>query len=452
MLVRMIFASVALAALGACASVNSHTVGDAQARGVAYSLPTVTFNLKLIGVTDAEQFDTNVMLGVEPEYAVDTRAGALALDYSPGLLSQDTVNIEVDNHGLLRTFSGQYNSRAVQTFTALGRVIGLAPEAGAGEPYDISSEVVDPSDPADLSNGAAVLTRAMQDWAARRYANLGSAPAPQRRRLYRAAFMTSFGLEWRWLGDAAPALPAAPVARLPAACGAGVCARPLRQGRLIVWRCGPVTPPRGLDPATATPRPQDCNHTNGVQISATALSIPNNAPSVRLPVNGGLFADRTRNVGLVNGMVVDFDATGGSEAEGVLTSIGSALVAIPAGAVERVRGEANVLKEQTALVNAQTGLVRAQQSYRAALATPTTTNDSEQTEEPQTPTTEEPTEAGSAENGAVGEVETPNETASEGEEREDNADDAPVNAPEDVALDSWSVLLFGPPQSIPVRN
>ncbi|AQR61650.1 hypothetical protein BZG35_08290 [Brevundimonas sp. LM2] len=378
-LVRMGRAALVMSALvatSACASLTADPAANgANSAGQPYYLPMVTLEVALA----VNESDNNASLTVLPGYVADTAAGALTLARRPGLFSADTIEIKVNDQGLLTSGTAAFDSRAPETATAAGQVIGRL-ESGVSFRI-LSSEAFDPTNATERDAAAAQLSAALRDWAGRERAEPvpgevvapRGAPAPTaaeraaateraaaraaRRRHLDEVTRTRVGFEWSWVGS--------DVMSASSACGAGagVCVRAPRPGRLRVYRC---------ESAPERPAPASCGRETGILLGTYAMTVPNGAPSVAVPVQGGVFADTDHTLTLSNGMLTGYRSVRGNELEGLATSAGNLLTGIAKGALDGLTSDRGLIEAETARITAQTAQLEAL-AKRDALPVPGST-------------------------------------------------------------------------------
>jgi hypothetical protein len=386
MFIRLLLCT-AVAFVSACASVGTTGVGgsaasgSAHGRGVPYYLPKALFDVSLAAFTGEEGFRDNISIAVTRRFVADDAAGALSLGYSSSLFTADNVTLVPNAQGLLSSVTLQSDSRAAEAFSSLGTLAGSF-QSGQTGTLQFSTETLDPTDEAGLAASSIALSNAMRDWAYRQ-SHVGSL-TEDRRVFFATVAQSSLGLEWVW--DNARGRSAAD-ARDSAACGrTSVCVRAARPGRLLVWRCGAL--------ATRTPRPapvrgrggrliqQDapapqplaqpqrtdsaCGRADGILVGAWSLSIPNDGPSVALPVEGGIFADTNHTLALRDGMVSEYRTTRASELEGFGTSAVGLVTAQARAVASGLQTERQRVEAQTALARERINLVDAQRDLEAA--------------------------------------------------------------------------------------
>lgn len=467
------FALAALSLLGACATVGTTSVSATapHGNGVPYYLPKVLLHIQLAGFTAP---NNNVSIGIEPRYVADAGAGALTLGYSGSLFTADTVALIPNAQGLLTSVTLQSDSRAAEAFESLGTLAGSL-QGGAVGTLTFTEDTLDPTNATELRNASLAFSRALQDWAVRSPTAGANA---ERLNFLATAAHASIGLEWVW--DASLPGVTTPPAINRGDCGRGVCVRAARPGRLRVWRCGaPVTAQNRNERApAAAPASSDatCGSSNGVLIGSYALAIPNDGPSVFIPVQGGVFADTNHAISLRNGMVREYRTVRASELEGFGTSAVGFVTAQARAVASGLETETARVRSQIALTNARADLVRAQRGLNSARtggseepAAPVANGDGEasqsqnQAPAPADRSTQTPAQDGGAQQGGA-QQQTNTQDRSTGTETAPEPGDvgAPVprtgqsqnqntDASSDETEEGWAGGIFGP-LAAPVQN
>lgn len=338
---RVFVALLVTLAISACATVGSQDLDGARrgaTRGQVYYLPKVVF---IVGVR-ADPARNDLVFEAHPYYVADVAAGPLVLNHTQGWFTDDDVKTPVDDRGLLQTIDVTFDSRADAIFQNLGT---LAAQTALTTNF-IVSDVVDPADPNDLAVSAALITNALHAWGEQGRPEGQTRDQAQAfdRTLPGRAARTAISLEWTWEGDARTSAPLAVQAGPPpaalagapdGACVEGVCVRAPRPGRFRLYR-------------------------DGVLVGAYQASIPNRAPRTVIPIQGGVFADRTVQVQFDNGMPTQVHRDGGNEIEGGVTSVVGGVTAFFTATANNIQGE-------TARMNADTNRIRARAQRAEAL-------------------------------------------------------------------------------------
>lgn len=347
MWIKSLLLIVAAITISGCATVGSHdlnSAAQATTRGQVYYLPKVVF---IVGIHPNAAND-DLVFEAHPYYVADIAAGPLVLRHTQGWFTEDEVKTPIDQRSLMQTVDFTANSRADVIFRNIGV---LAAQRALTTNY-ITSDVVDPADPYDLARSAVLMNAGLQEWGAQ--ARPEASASAQEMRAYRRslagrAAAMNVALDWTWEGETRSAetpnpttvpraAPPGPVAGAPAgACAIGVCVRAARPGRLRLYR-------------------------NGVLVGAYQASIPNRAPRTVIPVQGGVFANRSVKIEFDNGLPVQVQAHGGNELEGAVTAAVDTVASFGTATVDRVRG-------RTALYNDDTARIRARAQRAQALRT-----------------------------------------------------------------------------------
>ncbi len=318
------------ALLTSCSSTALSTANGVSGSGfAAYSLPKA-----LLPVSLSDNCGDVTITITNPIYTRDLEH-TYRLTHRSSPFADDDFTIEVDpSTGLLSkvhlTRTDQTDEIIVEAAKSVAALLESATAQGA---VQITSIIVDPSDPVSQQEGERRLNAALHDYASLQLGKKGCGDQAEYRRILQSSMeftkisVTSYG------NPARPSGPAAPVD-----CSIGVCSRATIPYQIVA----------GFGSLT----------------SQTLVDLPNNAPVYAIPLSGTTAVEKVTNVDFDHGLVKSAHVKKSSEALDLVKVPYRVVVAFFTALSEIIQLKIDTSGKQAELIKSEAALEKAKMEAR----------------------------------------------------------------------------------------